>query len=278
MKRCRMAFDAVKPLGKQNVQTTRLDLEDPNLPVDVRAHKLKAYKLYADLLQKPAVKALHMAFITEQMRKHSVALAPFFDDIEPAVATDVEFEHGSSSSAGPVQETAQDTITRQAAEIADLQAQLQAMRLAPAAAPSAAAPANSQWQHAQAVFMAKLQGKCRAKERARQKRNEEAYQSDDEACVSVDCGLGEWLPWCENSLAEVKCLCISPWRLGPVAEMNERIHETKGFDVDFRVRAEMHGFPLVLRCSAYALRHWGSACEYLHARPTYFRSILEFEL
>ena len=158
-----------------------------------------------------------------------------------------------------------------------MQAQLQAMRLAaPAAAPAAAAPADPKWLHAQAIFEANLKAKCRKEEEARQKRNkEDGYQSDDDS-VSVDCGLGDWRPWCETSLDEVRCLCISPWIPGPVSEMNERIHETRGHGVDFRVRAEMRGFPLVLRCSAYALRHWGSAREYLCRRPAYFRSILEF--
>ena len=281
MKRCRMAADEVKPLGKQNVQTTPLDLEDPDLPADIRAHKLKAYKLYADSLQKPATKALHLTFIAEQMREYNAVLAPFFDSL-PA-------ESASSSSMGAArcpeqeseqeaeQEAEQDTITRQAAEIVELQAQLQAMRLAaPAAAPAAAAPADPKWLRAQAIFEASLKAKCRKKEDARQKRNkEDGYQSDDDS-VSVDCGLGDWRPWCETSLDEVRCLCISPWIPGPVAEMNEHIHETRGHGVDFRVRAEMRGFPLVLRCSAYALRHWGSAREYLCRRPAYFRSILEF--
>ena len=292
-KRFRASTEADKPLCKQHITATRALLNDPDLPAEVRASKVKRYILYVDSLKQSAAKVPHQSFIDEQLSDYSTLLAPFFCDSYPVVPSSMDAESGSgpasSSSMVPAQcpeqeseqETAQDTIARQAEEIEELQAQLQSMCLAPAApavAPAAAPAENAKWLRAQVIFEANLKAKCRKKEAARQKRNkEDGYQSDDDS-VFVDCGLGDWRPWCETSLDEVKCLCISPWIPGPVHEMNEWIHATRGHDVDFRVRAELGGFPLLLRCSAYALRHWPSACEYLCARPAYFRSILEFQL
>ncbi len=130
-KRYRSSTEADKPLCKQHVAATRTLLNDPDLPADVRAHKLKAYRLYVDFLGRPSTRAFHQTFIDKQMHDYGAVLAPFFGESAP-LSMDV-----SSPSVDPVQhpeqESTQDIIARQAVEIEKLQAQLQAMRLAPAA-------------------------------------------------------------------------------------------------------------------------------------------------
>jgi hypothetical protein len=101
------------------------------------------------------------------------------------------------------------------------------------------------------------------------------YESDDES-VMVDCGLGEYLPWYEKTLNTAVCLRINPYRSGP--DTSSRIYAFRGNDVFFDVKAEQMGHPINLRCSAYALRHWQSAIDWLNAHPTFYPAILKFEV
>lgn len=275
-KRARMDTEQdVQPVSRKNVPRLRDELASPDLTPEVRAYKLRQYMSYRDSLPSLVVRKKHSDFIDEQLRQYQIVLKAVDTllDGTGAVATERAMEVDG--------ESAQAKIERLEAEIDRLTAQVRSLALDPPVAPTVAPPVAQRkvdlkkeeaFKKAQATFTTRLAAKCEEAEKARRRRDHESDNED----VLVDCGLGRYLQWYEKNLCAVTCLSINITNPGPYT--TSRIHRSRGKDVFFDVRGSMSGHTFTMRCSAYALRHWESARQWLRRHPAFFPAILEFEI